>query len=75
MSRNKDIRKQIAAHERNIWKHRLKIEAELKKDFPDEVLLNKWRGEVRRDEERIKFLTRRLERRKNAAHKKSPDIT
>ena len=75
MGRNKHIKKEIAGYERTIWRHRLKIENELKKDFPDHQLLEKWRKDIKRAEARIEVLISRLERRrKNAQRKKSIDL-
>lgn len=72
MGKNKDIRKQIAGHEQNIWKPHLKIEEELRRDCPRENLIEKWRDDIRKAEARIDLLTGRLERRrKNALYKKS----
>lgn len=67
MGKNRDIRKQIAGLKRNILKHESKIREETKTDFPDEGLLRKWTGEIERDENRIEFLNRRLQGRRNYA--------
>lgn len=72
MGRNKDIRKHIEGHERNIWKHKLKIENELRSDFPRADMLKKWESDIKRAEATIRILRERLKRRrKNAASKKS----
>ncbi|MGH9351941.1 MAG: hypothetical protein ACRD2G_07260 [Terriglobia bacterium] len=67
MGRNKDLRKAIAGHERNIGKHKLKIESESEKDFPNEELIEKWRQDIKKSELRIQVLRRRLEGRRNHA--------
>ncbi|MGH9407685.1 MAG: hypothetical protein ACRD3D_17835 [Terriglobia bacterium] len=70
MGPNKNLRKKIAGEERNIWKHRLKIQEALGQDFPDELMINKWRADIQRSEARKRLLEERLERRRrNAAGK------
>lgn len=59
MGKNKDIRKIIKGLERNIRKHKLKIEDELCKDAPNHIDIHHWRMEIRVSEERIARLKHR----------------
>ncbi|MGH9352705.1 MAG: hypothetical protein ACRD18_16395 [Terriglobia bacterium] len=60
MGKNKDAKKIIKGIEHNIWNHKLKIENELHKDFPNQKYLAHWRIEIEVGEERITRLKRRM---------------
>lgn len=60
MGKNKDLRKAIRGLEANVWKHKLKIESELRKDYPNERFVAGWRREIKAGEDRIARLKRRL---------------
>lgn len=66
MGRNKNIRKHIAGLQRTMREHELKIEEELRKDYPNRGLIKKWSVEIQNDKDRIVLLKQRMARRKNA---------
>ena len=62
MGRNKAIRKRIIGYEEVIEKHERRIQAELSKSRPDELLVAGWQREIEVWKDTVARLTRRLKR-------------
>lgn len=60
MSRNKQIRKDIAGWERAVRKHEEKIGIERAKPIPNSARIAHWEGEIRSFKKQIDRLLRRL---------------
>ncbi len=60
MGRNKDIRKKIEGHLRQIALHREKIRLELAKPNPDQDAIRDWQTHIRKHEMLIRRLEKKL---------------
>lgn len=60
MGKRQKLRKKIAGQERVVDEHRRKIEEEMKKPRPNLRAIEKWLKDIRRAEEKIRQLKRRL---------------
>lgn len=62
MGRNKQLRKKISGHMKNIARHEAKIEQELNKAQPDMLLIRKWEGDIDIARRVVRQLEERLEK-------------
>jgi predicted nucleic acid-binding Zn-ribbon protein len=62
MGKNKQVRKKVASHLRNIRRHEAKVEAELRKTAPDSGYIRKWKREIDIARRTVRKLEERLEK-------------
>ena len=62
MGRNKELRKKIAAQQRVIEDHELRIEQEQMKAHPDQGYIRSWQREISAARSKVAALTRRLKK-------------
>lgn len=60
MGANKNIRRNIEGHKKQLAEHLLKLDNELKRDFPNQGLVAKWEKDIRNIRKHIATLESKL---------------